>query len=128
MPRSALPVTFALAVLLVAGSARAAEPFEMNVKAFTPAGAPLGERTATCSAAKPCRFSWPIETDGQFKAVTVVIKETKPGQLQAIATHGLESRSVRFPNEADATATLTAVRSVPTRADVVLMKLQLTRR
>jgi hypothetical protein len=128
MSRSFLPAAFALAMVLIAGSTRAAEPFEMNVKAFTPAGAPIGEQTATCSAAEPCRFSWPTETEGQFKAVTIVIKEAKPGLLQAIAMHGLESRSVRFSNAAGATAILAAVKSAPTRPDVVLLKFTLTRR
>lgn len=128
MSRSFLPAAFALAIVLTAANARAAEPFEMNVKAFTPAGAPIGEQTATCSTAKPCRFSWPIDTDGQFKAVTVVIKEARLGLLQAVAMHGLESRSVRFSNEAGATAILTAVKSAPTGPDAVLMKFTLTRR
>lgn len=128
MSRSFLPAAFALAMVLAAGSARAAESFEMNVKAYTPAGAPVGEQTATCSAANSCRFSWSADTEGQFKAITVVIKEAKPGLLQAVAMHGLESRSVRFSNESGATAILTAVKSAPARPDVVLMKFTLTRR
>ena len=128
MSRVVLPAAFALAMALTAGNARASESFEMNVKAFTPAGAPIGEQTATCSSASSCRFSWPAEIEGQFKAVTVVIKEARPGLLKAVATHALESRSVRFSNEAGATAILTAVKSAPTGPDAVLMKFSLTRR
>lgn len=55
MSRFFLPAAFALVMVLTARNARAAESFEMNVKAFTPAGAPIGEQTATCSSASSCR-------------------------------------------------------------------------
>lgn len=121
MPRSALPATFALAVLLAAGSARAAETFEISLKAFTPTGAPIGERTATCSAAKPCRFSWPIETDGQFKAVTVVVKEFRPGELQVLADNGpFRVGALRLQNKPGATGELAAVTKSAGRPNVLM--------
>lgn len=113
---------------LVAAAAQGSDPFEITVKAFTPVGAPVGERTATCSPAQPCRLSWPIESNDQFKTVVLVVKEVQPGHLQAIAMHGLNSRLARFPNKPDASASLSAVRSSRTAGDVVLMKFQVTRR
>lgn len=88
----------------------------------------IGEQTATCSPAQPCRFSWPLESDNQFKAVTLIVKKSQPGYLQAIAMHGLASPSVRLPDKSGASATLNAVRSSPNAADVVLMKLEIERR
>ncbi len=128
MSRSFLPAAFALAIVLTAANARAAEPFEMNVKAFTPAGAPIGEQTATCSTAKPCRFSWPIDTDGQFKAVAVVVKESRPGHLQVLADNGpFRVGALQLQNQPGATGELSAVTKNAGRRNV-LMKFTFTRR
>ena len=116
-----------LGLSLTTAVAQGAEPFEITVKAFTPAGAPLGEHTGTCSPAKPCRFSWPVESENQFKAVTLIVKESRPGYLQATAMHGLASPSVRFTNKPGTLASLNAVRSSPTAADVLLMKFEIER-
>lgn len=112
---------------LATAAAQGSDPFEITVKAFTPAGAPLGEQTATCSPAKPCRFSWPVESNNQFKAVTLIVKESRPGFLQATAMHGLASPSVRLPNKPGTSASLDAVRSSPPAADVLLMKFEIER-
>lgn len=116
-----------MSLSLAAAAAQGSDPFEITVKAFTPAGAPLGEQTATCSPAKPCRFSWPVESNNQFKTVTLIVKESRPGYLQATAMHGLASPSVRLPDKPGASATLAAVKSSPTAADIVLMKFEIER-
>ncbi len=117
-----------MSLALATAAAQSADPFEITVKAFTPAGAPLGEQTATCSPAQPCRFSWPLEQEGQHKSISVVVKELRPGVLQVLTDNGpFRVGAMRLANESGATGEMSAVTRSAGRPNA-LMKFQVTRR
>jgi hypothetical protein len=108
--------------------AQGSDTFEITVRAFTPADAPLGEQTGTCSPVQPCRFSWSLGEGGQHKSISVLVKELRPGVLQVLADNGpFRVGATRLANESGAVGELSAVTQSAGRRNV-LMKFQVTRR
>lgn len=70
----------------------------------------------------------PIDTDGPFKAVAIVVKESRPGHLQVLADNGpFRVGALQLQNQPGATGELSAVTKSAGRRNV-LMKFTLTRR